>query len=373
MKRKALHLIAFDIPYPADYGGVIDIFYKLKALHDNGAKVTLHCYHYGREISPILEKYAAKVYYYARKTFKNPFYGQMPYIVNSRNSTDLLDNLMRDDAPILFEGLHTTYSLTDEALNNRYKVVRAHNVEHEYYHRLEMVERNYFKKYFFRVESEKLARYERVLRHANAVAAISPADVQHFQRKYRNAFYLPAFHPNEEIKVSLGRGKYALYHGNLGVGENNEAALYLVNEVFNKLDIPLVIAGNNPSRQLQRSVEDLKNVEIREGVSTTEILNLVHKAHINVLPTFQATGIKLKLINALFLGRHCLVNGPMVNNTGLEPLCHMGDTPEQMVRLLNELWKQSFEESDVEERESILRSGFNNGENARKFLERLED
>ncbi len=26
-----IHLISFDVPFPADYGGVIDVFYKIKA------------------------------------------------------------------------------------------------------------------------------------------------------------------------------------------------------------------------------------------------------------------------------------------------------------------------------------------------------
>ena len=42
-----LHIISFDIPYPANYGGVIVIFNQIKALHEQGVKVILHCYQYG--------------------------------------------------------------------------------------------------------------------------------------------------------------------------------------------------------------------------------------------------------------------------------------------------------------------------------------
>ena len=37
--EKHLHIISFDVPYPANYGGVIDVFYKLKALHAEGIKI----------------------------------------------------------------------------------------------------------------------------------------------------------------------------------------------------------------------------------------------------------------------------------------------------------------------------------------------
>ena len=63
-----LHIISFDIPYPANYGGAIDVFYRIKALHDAGIKIILHCwYKEKRTTEPILESLCEKVYYYKRK------------------------------------------------------------------------------------------------------------------------------------------------------------------------------------------------------------------------------------------------------------------------------------------------------------------
>ncbi|MEI7802398.1 MAG: mannosyltransferase, partial [Bacteroidota bacterium] len=42
-----LHIISFNVPYPPDYGGVIDVYYKIKALKEAGVKIHLHCYEYG--------------------------------------------------------------------------------------------------------------------------------------------------------------------------------------------------------------------------------------------------------------------------------------------------------------------------------------
>ena len=49
LENKKLHLISFDVPFPANYGGVIDVFYKINSLHKIGVKVILHCFQYGRE------------------------------------------------------------------------------------------------------------------------------------------------------------------------------------------------------------------------------------------------------------------------------------------------------------------------------------
>ena len=65
-----LHVIAFDVPYPANYGGVIDVFYRVKALSEAGVKVHLHCFEYGRGEQEILKRcYEVKYYKRLCETF----------------------------------------------------------------------------------------------------------------------------------------------------------------------------------------------------------------------------------------------------------------------------------------------------------------
>lgn len=363
MLGKELNVISFDVPSPPNYGGVVDIFYKLQALHKEGVQIHLHCYQYGRGSAADLKKICKTVTYYPRRTFRNPFYGKLPYIVATRNSTAMIENLNKNDFPILFEGLHCCYYLNHETLKDRIKIVRTHNIEHDYYKNLEMVEGSFFKKYFFRLESERLKKFENNLKHATAVAAISPNDYKYFQKHYKNAIYLPAFHPNKEVNISEGKGKYLLYHGNLGVGENDEAALFLVKNVFSELPYPVTIAGNNPSLALKTEIEKYKNITLSDKVKSNQILSLIKNAHINVLPTFQSTGIKLKLINSLFIGRHCIVNDKMVKNTGLESLCLKANKPLEFIKAITKTWGKEFTESDVQNREAILHEHFINDNN----------
>ncbi len=366
MKSKAehIHLIAFDVPWPANYGGVIDIFYKLKALHAQGVRVTLHCYQYGRENSKELTKYTDKVFYYKRRTFKNPFYSKLPYIVASRNTSELLENLLMDEDPIIFEGLHCCYYLNHSLLKKRIKIVRTHNVEHEYYSKLEEVEENFFKKYFFRIESERLKKFENQLKHASLIAAISPSDYSHFHKKFTQTIYLPAFHPNASISSVMGQGKYAFYHGNLSVGENDVAARFLVNEVFDEPIFPLIIAGSHPSSELLKSLEDKPHIQLMNHLNSEEMLNYVQDAHINILPTFQSTGIKLKLINSLFVGRFCIANNLMVANTGLERFCVVANTAGQMKKEVKKLVKKEFNADDRNERKLGLEDSFSTHKSA---------
>lgn len=373
MLGKELNVIAFDVPSPPNYGGVVDIFYKLQALHKAGIEIHLHCYQYGRSSAADLKKLCKSVTYYPRRTFRNPFYGKLPYIVATRNSTAMIENLNKNDFPILFEGLHCCYYLNHESLRHRFKIVRTHNIEHDYYKNLEMVEDNFFKKYFFRLESERLKKFEHNLKYADVIAAISPNDFKYFKKHYKNAIYLPAFHPNTEVSINTGKGKYLLYHGNLGVGENEEAAMFLIKNVFSKLDMPAIIAGNNASLNLKREAENYPNITINDKVKSSQIHSLIKNAHINVLPTFQSTGIKLKLINSLFIGRHCVVNDKMVKNTGLEKLCQSANSPNTLIKLINKLWDVEFTEEDIEQREKVMSQKFSNDENITILTEMFEE
>lgn len=368
-KGKHLHIVAFDIPVPANYGGAIDIFYKLKALYDAGVIITLHCYEYDRKPSKLLNKFCKDVFYYPREVNKTNLLKFKPYIVATRNSPTLLKNLLKDESPILFEGLHSCYYLNSLKLANRFKVVRTHNVEHHYYSNLAKVEKDIFKKYYYLHESAKLKKYEKVLKHAQAIAAISKNDYLHFSKSFANVNIISAFHPHERIDINEGLGKYALYHGSLDVAENNEAALFLIKTIFNDTPIPLIIAGNKVSKELKQEAAKYAHVTIKSNIKTEEIHKLVKEAHVNILPTFQATGIKLKLLAALYTGRFCLVNTPMVENTGLEELCDVKDSPEKIKQALYSTFKKPFTKKDIEKREVVLKNnGFSNAVNCQRLL-----
>lgn len=366
---KHLHIISFDVPFPANYGGVIDVYYKLKALHAEGIEIHLHCFEYGRAEALNLESICEKVYYYKRKMDKSLLFSSLPFVVITRSSEKLMENLLRDGHPILFEGLHSCFHLNDERLKSRVKIVRTHNIEHDYYKNLAKVEKSFFKRIYFGMEGKKLARFEKVLNKATYVAAISPADAKSLSQRYKNVHHITAFHPNEEVNILEGRGEFCLYHGNLEVGENNEAALYLVNQVFSKIKAPLIIAGRKPSSELIAAVSNYSHISIKANINTQDIDQLIATAQINVLPTFQATGIKLKLLAALFTGRHCIVNSPMVANTGLENLCSIQNSPEEMAKEIIRLFSLPFDMMEKEKREKILMENFSNERNVKKLVE----
>lgn len=364
-----LHIISFNVPYPANYGGVIDVFYKLKTLSDMGIKVHLHTFHYGRERSKVLEEICEEVYYYPRGKFYQFIYSSVPYIVGSRQSDDLLSNLSSDDYPIIFEGLHTCFYLNHPALKNKFKVVRMHNIEWDYYASLGRSERNFFRKFYMYYESKKLKKYEEILEGADMILSISPKDNEYLEEKFESVHYLPAFHPNESVRIKEGRGNYAIYHGNLSVEENNQAALFLTRKIFRDFNYPFTIAGKSPLNTLKKEAEINPTFQLIPNPYDDKMYGLISDAQVNILPTFQATGIKLKLLNALYNGRFCLVNSPMVSETGLEDLCIIANTAEEMKEQLYNIVDKDFTAEMIEERKNFLEANFSNKVNAQKLAE----
>jgi hypothetical protein len=357
---RKLHIVAFNVPSPPDYGGVIDVFYKLKSLVKQGIKVYLHCFEYGRAKDPELERICEKVYYYPRNSGFIYTLQKLPYIVTSRNSSELLENLLLVKAPILFEGLHTCYFINYHELAHYRKIVRMHNVEHQYYSELAKAERNIFKKIYFQSESKKLLKFEKSIDQTNTLVSISPADQEYFKNHNFKSNLIPAFHPNESITSKPGKGVYFLFHGNLGVAENKKAVSYLLSEVFNDLDIPLIVAGKNPENKLMETIQVLKNVTLVPNPSFEKMEKLINDAHGCIIPTFQATGLKLKLLASLYSGRFCITNHTMVNHTGLEKLCIIANNPEQMKKAIVNCFLSEFGEKDILIRKKILESEFSN-------------
>lgn len=366
-----LHIVSFDIPCPVNYGGVIDVFFKVKALAECGFKVHMHCFEYGREHSPRLEALCYSVDYYKRDMSFGKLFDKLPYIVTSRISESLIQNLLKDDYPIILEGLHTCGVLLDQRMNGRKIFVRAHNVEHDYYQYLAETEKNLRKKLFLRLEAKKLRKFEDVLAKSTGILAISSNDYEYFKKKYDNVYLIPAYAGFDKVDVLEGQGDFVLYHGKLDVSENYHAAEFLIKEVFKGSDIKLKIAGMNPPRHLVKIVENQPNVELIENPDDDTLQELIRNAQINILVTAQSTGLKLKLLNALFNGRYCVVNDKMVEGLDVNDLCVVANTADELKTVVADLMTKPFVEEQVAIRKSRMDAFYNSSRATDKLVELL--
>ncbi len=259
-------------------------------------------------------------------------------------------------------------------MNRRKIIVRLHNVEHEYYHHLQQSTTNIFKKLFFFRERILLKKYEQLLSNSgHKLLAITELDVEKFRTIFNcnTVENLPLFLPGSWVINSLmGRGEYCLYNGDLSVTANQKAVLWLIKNVVEKLpNVHFVIAGKNPSQKLLDSANS--NFKIISNPNETEMSTLIKNAHINILPSTSSSGIKLKLLNALYNGRFCIVNNDTISGSGLDELCCITNTPEEFISAIENLMSKDFNQEIIEKRKLLLTKKFNNQMNAELLINKI--
>lgn len=367
---RRLHIVCLDVPWPPDYGGAMDMFYKIRSLSRLEVKIVLHCFEYGRGESIELEKYCEKVYYYPRKKTL-PI--SLPYIVSSRKNDVLLQRLLADNDPILLEGLHCTSYLYHGDLKKKNVWVRLHNMESDYYHNLALNANGFFKKIYFRLESILLKRYENKIAAYTNAFALSRIDQEKFKNLgARRCEYLPLFIDSVQVRGDTGRGGYCLYHGNLSVSENERAVIFLVRDIFSELEIPLIVAGKNPSLRLSR-ICSKAGVRLIANPDDSALKDLIRNAHIHVLPSFNTTGVKMKLLNALLRGRFVLTNRQGSEGADLESLCEVADMAGEYISCIQRLWSQDFTEAGKSKRQQVLSEGYDPDKNATLLLKWMSE
>ncbi|MDR0733520.1 MAG: glycosyltransferase [Dysgonamonadaceae bacterium] len=372
MAENRIHIVSFNIPYPPNYGGVIDVFYKLEALSGNGVKIILHAFGYGRKTAPELEKYCEKVYYYTRETGFLSQFSMLPYIVYSRRNKQLLAGLLKDKAPILFEGLHCCYYLNHPLLKDRLKMVRAHNIEETYYRGLAQNTTSPFLKLYFRWEAWKLKRFEQVLSHADYILTLSTTEKKYFENKFgtKKTVYVPLFFNNPpQTDIHTEIKPFVLYHGDLSTPENHNAAMFLMDSVSSKdKTVTWIFAGLNPRKELLQRSEKQDNVTVFANLDAGKMSQLIREASVHILFTNQISGVKVKLLHALANGQHCLANREMVEGSGLEELCRIiSNRPDEILKNIRECLLNHIPETEIIRRRSVFHQIYNNDVNALKI------
>lgn len=374
MSPQKLHIISSDVPYPPDYGGMVDVFFKIKSLSEAGVKIFLHCFEYGRGRPSELEGLCEKMFYYSRKKKLSSLHFMRPYIITSRRDNALIDNLSKIDAPILFEGMHATYYLNHPALKQRFKILRNQNLEQTYYQFLAKREKWNIDKLYYLIESRLLKSAESKLQAVNCFMPIAEHEYDFFKSHYPEKInkWIPAFHTHNHVESLTGTGNYILYHGNLSHPENAEAAMFLLNEVCPHVNFPFIFAGKDPVGYLYKKLEKLENCTLIGNPDMEEMDQLIANAHIHTLLTFQPTGIKLKLLNALFRGRHVIVNEAMTAGSKLEAICPIANTAEEIINLIRQKIKISFSDEMKRAREEMLLLNYDNKKNAAQIIKILQ-
>ncbi|MEP6793814.1 MAG: hypothetical protein ABJB16_05770 [Saprospiraceae bacterium] len=348
-----LHIVSFGVPFPANYGGAIDVWNRVRALHQQGLKIKLHCFVYG-SLKPhdAIREVVDEVNYYPRIAWPAILLPGQPYIVASRRNPMLLARLKKDKAPILFEGIHSTGYMED--LKDRKLLLRAHNIEHQYYGGLARDSQRFAFLYFQR-EALALERYENNKASSfNTVFAISMEDKVWFDVKGSNCVFLPVFHGFETINVPSGRGKYLLYQGDLSVEMNQKSLMEVLKYIPQDDHYPMVVAGRSGDQGFEQKLMKYPNIQREIDVSSDRMSELIRDAQVIIIHSRHPAGMKVKIFPALYQGRFIAANENSLTHTYLDKALHIYPLVQNLGSLLKKLWPLEFSSTQYAERVSIL-------------------
>ena len=374
MEPPCLHIISLEIPYPPLRGNVSGIFHRIRTLKEAGVDIILHAFYKKFGLPDELAKYCRTVYLYPRKPMWKITGLHLPLYVQSRRSTQLMNRICQDKHPILFEGLHCLYHFEDPRLADRKKFVRMHNIESRYYGHLGSREGNLFRKWYYQFESSRSkALEEKLLPVATGVFAISQAENQYLLERHIPSVWIPPFHPFRQVSSKPGYGEYALYHGDLSIRENEEAAIFLIHQVFSKLDYPLVIAGFRPSLKLKQLLKGRPRITLIDSPPVLQMKEIQEKAHIHLLPFSQSNGFKMKILDSLALGRHIISNTLIgEGNPELGEDLHLaGPSATAWIEQMKGLLQKTFSPIEIEKRQNLFDAVYNNELSVEKILKKI--
>lgn len=367
MYDKLLHIVSFDNVFPPNYGGIIDVHYKCKALQKLGVRVILHCFVRNQIAHQTVDpEVCSEIYYYPlRQNILHPLRSK-PFSVLSRTDTALLDRILKNPAPVLFESSKTTFLATLLRSKNIPVYLRLHNLEADYFKGLANSETRPLMRWLYKRESFKLSDYESHLWTAfESVFTLSKYEQKVVEEKGGKGVFIPIFHGNEQITAQSGKGDYVLYHGDLKTADNRRVVWFLL-EIFKKLPhIPLVIAAGKGLEVFKKAAQKLPNIRLQKFDSQQELIYLLNNAQISLSWSFQQSGTKVKLLNSLFHSRFLVINSNVVDDEQLLKECVVCEGEDDLVRAIQNVFNQKWDLS--EHRIWITQNYLNDYQQAKKI------
>jgi hypothetical protein len=350
--NRNLHIVCWDAPWPANNSIAIDVYYKIEALHKQGIKIHLHYFSAEPSSHPTeLNRYCETVHpYQCSKEIKN--YLPSPCETSIRL---LIETLNKDKHPVLLAGINCAKIIKQVSGMERRTLVRLYKDECRHYSHLAETS-SFIKKFQLSRLSRQMKIHEDALPQNCLYAFSTKNDADSFKEDHhlKNVYYLPLSFPYQTIESETGIGNFCLYHGDLSNPDNEKAVLWLLTNVFNDISTPLVIAGKKPGERLKKLAEFYSHTCLITDPTQTEMDDLIRKAHINILPSFTNKRPELKLLHALFNGRHCVVNDNAVTGSPLKDACHVGSNANAFKSIILQLYHQPFEQIEIDLRKRLL-------------------
>jgi polysaccharide biosynthesis protein PslH len=317
--------IPIDLPCPANTGGRIDVWRRLRALREGGAEIALLSWYDARREGAPSQAMQSELRSVVTELFYAPItrsgselakrlchLGRLPSHVASRwVSIDRPAVLAWAKAfgpdAVLLDGLYGGQVAMWLAQELQVPLLyRSHNIEHQYMRKQLALQTRFKSRMGLKANLLGLESFERkVMRAAQAVFDISVDDMAWWQQEgFAHVQWLPT-----SVDMDFARRLAStelkdidlLYFGNLNTPNNVDAVRWLLHDVMPRvghLGLRVVIAGSRPSAEVRHWVAETPGVVLVD--SPSDMAAVIRRARVLINPVRQSSGVNLKSVEMLF-------------------------------------------------------------------------
>lgn len=222
-----------------------------------------------------------------------------------------------------------------------------HNVEHVIWQRLSQHEQRLWRRVLLQIETSKMRQSEAdACRRADLTLAVSETDRSKLQEIVPEAKIstiptgvdIAYFTPNGAPKSDHS----LVFTGSLDWYPNEDAMLYFFSEILPGIraavsDVTVTVVGRNPGSPLKTAAADIPGVSVTGTVP--DVRPYVHDAAVFVVPLRIGSGTRLKIFEALAMGKAVVSTSVGAEGLGLTAGLHFlqADTPDDFVKAVTSL------------------------------------
>lgn len=351
-------IITPRIPFPLKDGGAIAMNQTIGGYIDEGCEVSLLALNTSRSWvdEATLPQVYSKLKHFESvyvKTDVNPlsaFFNlftdksyNVERFINKQVEQSLLQLLQKETFDIIqFESIYTSpYLKTARKFSQATCVCRVHNIEHLIWQRLSEHEKSFLKKKYLKLLTNRLYNYEiDILKQFDLLLPISKREEIYFNKeKFNRCIYLPF--GIEEKNIELLKGTFdqnSCYHiGSMDWAPNIEGVQWFLDEVWSKAfhelpGITLYLAGKN----MPPSLLSKENKQTDVVGEVDDFVQFSLEKNIMIVPLLAGAGIRVKILEAMSLGKTIITTSIGVEGIGATDGIHIliSDTVDSFIQNL---------------------------------------
>jgi len=373
------------LPYPTKDGGSIAVWNTVTEAANQGHKIYLLAINTSKHYFPpenlpknlpnnlIIDTFFLNTDLTIFKLIKNFLFSRKSIHFKRFFSKEFANKLVKvvkenNFDVILFDGLYVLQYLDYvKKFSSALLVYRAHNIECEIWDRLAKNQPQLLKKYYLSNLTKRLEKDEKkYLEKTDLILTFTRRDEVELKKRFKitKDIFVSSIGINikDDIEFNKIRFPSLFYIGSLDWIPNQEGLIWFLENIWPKVvmkfpNLEFEIAGRNPSSFIIKKVKKYKNVKFYGEIEDSHLF-MIERA-IMVVPLFSGSGIRIKIIEGLSLGK-CIIT-TSIGVEGIPVTANeviIADTTDQFIKKLFEL---------LENKDLIYKYFCNSREFAKKY------